>query len=128
MRNRLQDMTAHDQIERRVGQSQLEDAPVLEARPVAERRALVAGERQVIVDHVDTEQLRRREQLRQAQRDLSGAAARIKHARPGRQMVAREERSLLGPDRVGLRRERTDHRFVRHLRRLRIQLIVHGGT
>ena len=77
VRNGLQHVTADDQIERRVRQSQLEDAPVLEAHALAERRASGAGPLEVIVDHVDAEQ-------RASRKHLGRGAARSRRCRSPR--------------------------------------------
>ena len=128
MWNRLQHMTADDQIERRVGQSQLEDAPVLEAHAFPRDGASRAGQSQVIIDHVDAEQTGAGKHLSEAQRNLAGAAARVEYVRLDGQAVAVEQWLFLRPDRLGLRREIADHRLVRHLPGLRVQVIRHAGV
>ena len=63
--NRLQHVAADDEIELRVRQAELEDAAVLEAQALAERRAPRAGQLEMAVDDVDAEHARPRKHLRQ---------------------------------------------------------------
>jgi len=83
--------------------------------------ALRARAVEMLVDDVHPQQLRAGEQPREPVRDLAGPAAAVENPRRGWQLIPREQRRFLWPDRFRLRRERADHRLVRHLARLRIQ-------
>src|SRR5205085_3193984 len=118
---------ADDEIEGPIGQPEIEDAAMLEAGTVAKGRAAGAGAFQMRVDHIHAEQPGAIEHLRQPHRNLPGAAAGVEDGDAGREGVARKKGLFLRPDGLRLRRQRADHRFVRHLPGLRVQRVRHSG-
>ena len=122
MRDRMQHVAADDEIERAIRRVQLEHALVLEGHPRSQRRGASARERQVRVDDVDAEDKRLRVQLAEAEGDLARATAGVEDSQLPREIVPPEQLDLLRPDCIRLRREIADHRLVRHLLCLRIEI------
>ena len=119
----LQHVAAHDEIELRVGNAELEDAAVVEHDARSERGAARASRLEVAIDDVDAEHARSRQHGRDSIRDFAGAAAGVQHRRVIGKAIPLEERLFLRPDRLGLRREGADHRLVRHFSRLGIEIV-----
>src|SRR5258708_25610465 len=74
-------------------------------------------------EDIHAKDLRRGEELGQVQGDLGWAAAGVEDLRLGAELVARDQRHFLRPDRLRLRREVAHHRLVRHLPLLRVGVL-----
>ena len=96
VRDRLQDVPAHHKIEGAGGKPKVEDTAVFEGDAPGGRRTFRTGAREMIVDHVDAEDGRLRQQRRQSCRDFARAASGIEQSGIGRQPVRSNSRCSCG--------------------------------
>ena len=126
MRNRLEHVPADDEVEAAVRKPETEGGAVLEPEPLAERDVPATSHLEMALDDVDAEHRRARVERREPGGDLPRPATCVEDPDIVLEGVAAEERLLLRPDRDRLRGEVADHRLVRHLLCLGIQIVVHG--
>src|SRR5262249_36236779 len=98
IRDRMDDMAAHREIEARIGRLQLVHALMLERNTRRKPRIPLSSEIQMLIDDVDAEHAGARKKLRQPRRPFTGAAAGVENVRLLRKLVATEQRDLLRPD------------------------------
>ena len=125
VRNRLNDVAAHGEVEAAVLGVEVVDALVLESEPWRKVRITRSRKVQVRIDDVHAEDARPPEKLGQARCGFARAATGIEDPRLGWERVAGEQRDFLRPDGARLCRKVAHHRLVGHLLGLRIE-IRHG--
>ena len=124
VRNRLEHVAADHEVEDRIGKAELEDAAVFESVRGSQTTQLHACATSRWASMMSTPRtFAWGKHLRQPICDFAGAAAGVQHARVVGKAIALEERLLLRPDRLGLRRESADHRLIGHFPGLRIEIV-----
>ncbi len=122
MRNGVDYVTAHREIEAAIRGFELKDALVLESQTGRKCRVTRSRQCQVIVDDVHAQHPGSRKKLGQPRRPFAGAAAGIENARLVGQSIAANQLHFLRPNRARLRLQAAHHRLVGHLPGLRIQV------
>ena len=115
-------MPAHGQVEKAVRSLECENVLTLERQSRSQARVSRSRQFEVRLDDVDPAYSRLRKQLGESRGNLSCSASRIEDLRFRRKCVAHEQRSLLRPDRAGLRTQVPHHGLVGHLFGLRIEI------
>jgi len=114
----LDEMPAHDEVERCVGKRKSERVTDLELDARSESRGPHSRSGQMRFLEIDAGEAGVGKLLREPRRDFSGPAADVEDFATFERMPL-ENRFLLRPDRLGLRGEVANHRLVGHLPRLR---------
>jgi hypothetical protein len=118
IRNGLEQMSAHDEIELPVRKRHCERIARLEADALAEPRTSRPRALEMLLLEVDPDERRLGIFRSQPLGDLGGAAADIEH-RSASDRMSIEDRLFLRPDRLRLRGEIPHHRLIGHFLGLR---------